>query len=504
MKMPHIIKTFSGDADQSVMEAFARYWEATMAKNQSLDSDYLDSSEFTREVYVSFMIGGTSGNAKKLCDAMLSSNMDLQMDNGGRPVRIYPESHPAYSAKSIYEWLKSNFPETPNQLLAETDMLDETKAKQKGSENALQFLQRLQPLCASANAIPALFHLYKTGLNSAYKGTLKKHMSELIATDWFRAGNPHPLATFLDERTTATQAPPGDMFYTGWQQRQQSDNQGTQPPPAPPKRCQFCKLTHAGNKCPVQCKRCGFQGHVARKCTAGKGFRKHTCSRCKTADHFYNQCPKAPSQQAPAGKPSRGDKPGQGRRQPKNDDVLAVLPADRAQSDDSSSDSDVNDDVNMTLLVTTSPPPSQTSEQDPFATWRDPARPHDQFGNTPDCDVYTCPPLGREVLKRSPYKCKHNRQADDGYVSDSSVEDMRQRRAITLAEYQARRSATAEEDSNANAEEDSDTYGDWQPDGELADAAHDEAQEWAEDEEYVDEWVEEEADTQVNGENHTE
>jgi hypothetical protein len=156
------------------MEAFARYWEATMAKNQSLDSDYLDSSDFTRDVYVSFMVGATSVNAKKLCDAMPSRNMDLHTDSDRRPVRVYDESHPAHSAKSICDWLKINFPETPNQLLAETELLDDAKAKQKASETALQFLQRLQMLCASANAISALFHLYKTGLNSVYTRRLSK------------------------------------------------------------------------------------------------------------------------------------------------------------------------------------------------------------------------------------------------------------------------------------------------------------------------------------------
>jgi hypothetical protein len=60
--------------------------------------------------------------------------------------------------------------------MAETELLDEAKAKQKANETALQFSQRLQTQCASANAISALFHLYRTGLNSAYKATLKKHM----------------------------------------------------------------------------------------------------------------------------------------------------------------------------------------------------------------------------------------------------------------------------------------------------------------------------------------
>jgi hypothetical protein len=54
------------------------------------------------------------------------------------------------------------------------------------------------------------------------------------------------------------------------------------------------------------------------------------------------------------------------------------------------------------------------------------------------------------------------------------------------------------------AEEDSDAFGDWQPEEEDADAAHNAAQEWAEDAEWEDEWVDEEADTQVDGEDHTE
>jgi hypothetical protein len=89
-----------------------------MAKNQSLDSGCLESSDFTRKVYVSFTVGATSGNAKKLCDAMLSRNMYLRTDSDGRPVRVYDESHPAHSAKSICDWLKTNFPEQPLTLLA--------------------------------------------------------------------------------------------------------------------------------------------------------------------------------------------------------------------------------------------------------------------------------------------------------------------------------------------------------------------------------------------------
>jgi hypothetical protein len=402
LKTPTVNSPFTGDPNTSAHTAWHRFYKALLSKNASIPETVKQTPQFMRECWLLFMREGCTGRAYNTCDAMLNLGVELNVDEDGRPLTNYPEDHVAHSASTLSKWFFEQFPTAPSQIQAEADLLAKSNITQKASETAINFLVRLQGNLAKAGHSDRknTFSMFKSGLSETYALTLRKHLPELIKHEIWAQADPTNLAILLDSRHTPQTDTKHNVMFTGrnnWQHRKRPAPEASGTPIKRP------RPTHGagGGARPdkPRCEKCLRRGHTAAVCYTPQ------CLKCQKWGHNTEAC---------YAKPKLSEKEQQSKGKLKSN--LALLAVDRKHDSESDPGSDSDTDTN--------PAPAYTlfvNAEHYNKLGR--ADPQDRWGNTAHCSFTECAPAGRDVYKSSAYKCAHNRTDNDGYKSDSEVED---------------------------------------------------------------------------------
>jgi hypothetical protein len=215
IRLPKFEETFTGKANENAPTIWRRYCEAFNRKNNRPTAEYQQSDEYKREAWLSFITNVCQGRAGEICDAMLNHGVVHTFDEkNGFPLHTYPPTHPAATAKSLSTWFFAKFPETPQHIQAENDLLDKTKTQQKASETAINFLHWLEPMLGKTgqNDPHTLFQTLEMNLNDKYANTLRTHMADIMTQQFWLDKIAHQLAVYLDQKPSSAKTI-GDILY---------------------------------------------------------------------------------------------------------------------------------------------------------------------------------------------------------------------------------------------------------------------------------------------------